>query len=199
MADKILGFLGDLIEPTNGGRSGDYVYYLADLQAVGDTYPLSSIVRVHSSEGIATFLTPAAYIANGQNRETTLDFIAIGFDASLKFTNFQEDAELAIITIGESVIPFLDQVGLSRITEEQFYGILPAYCVLSAGTSHVIIFDEGMTWREWINSDYNTIGVYSYDDEQIALLDNNENLWVSESIIDDKIGLHREYELDMVG
>lgn len=183
------------------GGGGDYVYYLGP-QAVLETYGLSSIVyglssivRVHSSEGIAAFLTPAVCTANGQES----NFIAIGFDASLKFTNLQESAELAIITIGESIIPILDQAGLIRITEEQFYGILPAYCVLSAGTSHVIIFDEGMTWREWINSDYNTIGVYVYEDKQMALLDNNGNLWVSEDIIDDKIDLHREYELFIAG
>lgn len=183
--------------PESGGGSGDYVYYLAVPQAVGEIYPLSSIVRVHSSEGIATFLTPTVCITNDQES----GFIAIGFDASLKITNLQEDAELGITTIGESVIPILDQAGLIRITEEQFYGILPAYCILNLvdKSSHIIRFDEGMTWREWINSDYNTLGVYSYDDEQIALLDKNGNLWVSEHIIDDKIGLNREYNLDMVG
>lgn len=177
------------------GGGGNYVYYLAGPQAVLETYTLSSIVRVHNTEGTAVFLTPAVCTANSQES----NFIAIGFDASLKITDLREDAELGITTIGELVIPLLDQAGLIRITEEQFYRILPAYCVLSADTSHIIRFDEGMTWREWINSDYNTIGVYVYEGKQMGLWDNRGNLWVSESIIDKKIDLHREYNLDMVG
>lgn len=135
------------------GGGGNYVYYSVDSSFEG-VMLFANIIKVYN-DGVLSFATSGFVAATNVSIDTVL---AIGFDKSLKLTNFQTGE---LVTVEEFLIPMLDQQ-CTRISEEEFYRDPNAledgyFRVLSdyENTDVILQYDDGMTWRDWINSHYN--------------------------------------------
>lgn len=133
-----------------GGASGggSYVYYRGTMKDFQDYALLSSIAKMDFNG--QTVFPPTAF-SNIEN------IIAVGFDVSMKITNPEN---MTMITVGDFIAEA--SKGWTQITEEEFYRDSNAledgyFRVLSEyeNTNVILQYDDGMTWRDWINSHYN--------------------------------------------
>jgi hypothetical protein len=149
---------------SGGGGGGNYVYY--NKPSDGNLIPLvqfASVGKVNKN-GIIVFLPATQTILYGIDSDNIL---ALGFDMSLKVTDFET---LKLVTIGE----ILDAIGedLPRLTEEEFYKVAPdpwAGPTLNVtrynGEIVTINYEEGMTWYEWCNSELNNTEFICYQND----------------------------------
>ena len=83
------------------------------------------------------------------------------------------------------------EVSRESIIEEKEI-VIYENCIIDAtsGTEYKINFEDGMTWENWLNSDYNTIGlitennyIYSADKTLVLRLNLTDNIQVTDTII----------------
>ena len=100
---------------------------------------------------------------------------AMGFDFSLKVQVWNADSEeFLLVSVEEAIREYLPEIlDLPRLTEEEFYKIAPRFAILHRGGGENVTiheYEEGMTWGEWVNSDYNTINALISDNNQVQIL-----------------------------
>lgn len=78
--------------------------------------------------------------------------VAIGVDLSVRVGGPD-----GLFTIAEVSEGFFDN--LPRITEEEFYTMPTQFTINNGETAYTYYYEEGMTWEEWVNSNYNIIGI----------------------------------------
>lgn len=96
------------------GGGGNYVYYSCSIDDVSELSVFASVVKI-SNNGIIEF-NGLSYIYAADLDLNSV--IAFGFDANLRVTNYSTGE---VTALGEFVIPILDNLGIPRITEDEFY------------------------------------------------------------------------------
>lgn len=161
MARSLLGVRA-LSFPQVGG--GNYVYYSGTMQDLAARISVASIIKTKTDDDIV-FLPAGLFWPSNPNFES---IIGAGFDTSMKITNEEGSG---LIAVGDEIAEFSKD--WTQITEEEFYKIVPKFAIIHHGggenvTTHE--YEEGMTWGEWVNSDYNTINALISDDNQVQIL-----------------------------
>ena len=157
MADKILGFLGDLVKPASGG--GNYVYYSGTMRDFAESVAMASIIKANM-DGDIVFMPSWVFWSTDANSE---NIIGAGFDTSMKMTSWDDSSEL--ITVGDVIAePSKDW---TQITEEEFYKSPAWFTFILNGEPKRYDYKEGMTWGEWIDSPYND-GNFSVHDANMG-------------------------------
>jgi hypothetical protein len=96
------------------GGGGNYVYYRCSIDDIAELAVWASVVKI-SNKGITEF-NGLSYIYMAQLDLNSV--IAFGFDPNLRVTNYSTGE---VTALGEFAIPILDNFGIPRITEEEFY------------------------------------------------------------------------------
>lgn len=145
----------------SGGGGGNYVYY-SIANDFNESILLASILKVNADSAIIFMPIGGAMGSGSFNPE---DIMGVGFDLSMKMTD-PKSGEL--VPVGDVIAePSKDW---TQITEEEFYKI-PTQFITRLGGSYEDIsymYDEGMTWRDWINSNYNNIGAFISDWDSVV-------------------------------
>lgn len=108
MADKFLGFLGDLVKPATGG--GNYVYYSGEGNDFGMFGMFASVWKVNDNSATAFWTAGMATAFESGN------VMGAGFDLSMKMT---ERVSGELVTVGEAIAEPSKE--WTQITEEEFY------------------------------------------------------------------------------
>lgn len=149
---------GKSVEFPASGGGGNYVYYNKPSDGNLSTFVQFASVGKVVMNDIIRFMSATEVVLYNIHADNIL---ALGVDMSLKVTDYET---LKLVTIGE----ILDAIGedLPRLTEDEFYlksHFMITNGILNADDSTLPLtfkYDEGMTWREWINSPYNAYGYF---------------------------------------
>lgn len=145
---------GKSVKPANGG-GGNYVYY-SGANGCEEFVLFASIIKANIDSEIVFFPTGLFMSMYGVDGFVE-GLISAGFDLSMKIT-IPGSSEL--VTVGD----FIANVSKkwTQITEEEFYrdpnALEDGYFRVSSdyeNTDVILQYDDGMTWRDWINSHYN--------------------------------------------
>lgn len=130
--------------------SGNYVYYSGGMYDFAEAFALVSILKVKGDSTKAFLTMGMAQFGTSFNPE---NIIGVGFDLSMKIND-------GLVTVGDLIANA--SKNWTQITEEEFYRDPNAledgrFRVLSdyENTDVILQYDEGMTWRDWVNSSYN--------------------------------------------
>lgn len=155
---------GKSVEFPSSGGGGNYVYYSGTMRDFSEGGSMASIIRANKGGDVA-FMPSGLFFGMGNNPE---NIIGAGFDTSMKMTSWDDSSEL--ITVGDVLGEMFNE--WTQITEDEFYlksHFMITNGILNADDSTLPLtfkYDEGMTWREWINSPYNAYG-YFIEDQQV--------------------------------
>jgi hypothetical protein len=142
MARSLLGVRA-LSSPQMGGN---YVYYSGGGNDFGTYGMLASILKVNTNS--AVIFVPIAMAISGSSFDPN-SMIGAGFDLSMKISH-PESGEL--VTVGEAIAE--PSKNWTQITEEEFYKIPTMVAIDFSGETKYYAYEEGMTWGEWVNSEY---------------------------------------------
>lgn len=129
------------------GGGGNYVYYRCSLDDIAELAVFASVVKISNKGTIEFNGLSYIYMANLDLNSV----IAVGFDTNLRVTNYSTGE---VTALGEFAIPILDNFGIPRITEEEFYKILPVFAIRFSDGTKNYTYEDGMTWGEWLNSEH---------------------------------------------
>jgi hypothetical protein len=133
--------------PANGGGGGGVYKEAWDENRNSALYQDYALVKTFYNRQLV--ICPPSYIVGDSYARNNL--VAIYYDD----TQFIYDPEAGILMpYSEYLSAFTDNpTGGRNMTREEFYDVK---VLVLAGFQYK--FDEGMTWAEWCNSDYNTRG-----------------------------------------
>lgn len=160
--------------PTSGGGGSASTWRYFDVKGCIDKSQLKAI---------SPFLVKTNERINAAvNCEDWSSVIAVGVDAKSKFVHKGSVFTWEEAMIAEGFMEVLPTMGVTEITEEEFYtiGNVEGNSVIEFtinGTSYQA--EEGMTWGEWVNSDYNTGNFISNGSD---ILTEDSAYYVSDSI-----------------
>lgn len=134
------------VKKVAGGGGGNYVYYNKSSDGNLTSFlQFASVGKVVMNDitGFMSAIQIVLYKIPSDN------ILALGFDRSLKIT---DGSTLKLVAIGET----LDAIGidLPQITEEEFYKMPLMLTIQIYDETKLYIYEEGMTWGEWVNSEY---------------------------------------------
>lgn len=177
--------------PTGGGGSGGGLAYFDTMPLYGQYYypeirniqdevrSFSYIVKESDGNGYTIFTHATFALKN--------NLYAVGIDLNAKISRWDDDVQdfNGFETIESNIKRYAPWVlELPRITEEEFYYI-PMFISFTnddivpngnIGNTVPFKYDEGMTWREWLSSPYNTLEELGFPVE-VRNWEGEETLW----------------------
>ena len=150
---------GKSVEFPASGGGGNYVYYSGTLQDFSEGVAMASIIKANMN-GDIVFMPSGVFWTTDANNE---NIIGAGFDTSMKMTSWGDSSEL--ITVGDVLAEPSKE--WTQITEEEFYKIPTQFTFTLNGEPKKYVYEEGMTWGEWIDSPYND-GNFSVKDANMG-------------------------------
>lgn len=171
MADKFLGFLGDLVKPTSGG-GGNYVYY--DLSNIPKESDAFWIISSYATATKVAGFGQCTILGGIHDSVTTKLACAVDVDFKCHFDG-KWGSPKDLLDSEAEYYPELQN--LPEITKEEFYEIpLVVTNELEDNANYVFKYDEGMTWAEWIDSPYNTKS-FTHDGQYVLYGGNQIESW----------------------
>lgn len=168
-----LNTIGERPIKKGAGGGGNYVYYDTSSIPMEDErmqmlLQISYSVKEVMLNGLMVFST------NAMRVDVANPIIAVGIDPNLKLSVADSSGEIPAktLSLGEMIAEYASWIlDLPSLTEEEFYKIPPQFTVRYSGMSvepTTYSYDEGMTWREWCDSVYNTLGyTIGVDDSEV--------------------------------
>ena len=138
---------GKSVEFPASGGGGNYVYYSGTMQDFSEGVAMASIIKANMN-GDIVFKPSGVFWSTDANSDI---IIGAGFDTSMKMTSWDDSSEL--ITVGDVIAEPSKE--WTQITEEEFYKAPAQFTLMYGDEPKTFFYIEGMTWGEWVNSDYN--------------------------------------------